>query len=367
MTSPDLTIINVDAWPVDIPLTDDFVISRGKVTVANNVFVRVDLACGTAGYGEIAPFADLAGEDQHGCLRTALELAEVLVGHSAMNYRRLSRLMSEFTEQPAPRAGLEAAVVDAFCLASGIPMWALWGGAAPFPHDTDITIPILKDERVLELADHWYHEGFRTFKLKVGMNVDQDVARIAKIAERCDGVRFIIDANQGYTEADAVRFIGDLGARAQQVVLFEQPVAREDLGGMAAVRSKSGVTVAADESVFTPADALAVVQAGAADVINLKVMKSGLMETLAIANIAKAAGLGLMIGGMVETRLAMSVSLSIAMGVGGIGYLDLDTPLLLVEDPLEGGYQYDGPTMSVWDEPGVGMEPRRGWLPELGP
>jgi L-alanine-DL-glutamate epimerase-like enolase superfamily enzyme len=65
-----------------------------------------------------------------------------------------------------------------------------------------------------------------------------------------------------------------------------------------------------------------------------------------------------MIGGMVETRLAMSCSLAIAAGLGTIKYLDLDTPLLLRDDPFEGGYRYDGPELHLYDQPGLGIEPK---------
>jgi len=141
------------------------------------------------------------------------------------------------------------------------------------------------------------------------------------------------------------------------ILLFEQPVPKDDLMRMAQIRKATRIPIAADESVSTAQEALAVIRAGAADIINIKIMKSGVIEALKIAAIARAAGIKLMLGGMVETRLAMSCSLAIAIGIGGVDILDLDTPLLLSEDPLEGGYRYAGPTMSVWSEPGLGMRP----------
>jgi L-alanine-DL-glutamate epimerase-like enolase superfamily enzyme len=92
-------------------------------------------------------------------------------------------------------------------------------------------------------------------------------------------------------------------------------------------------------------------------VINLKIMKSGLGETLATAEMATKSGVGLMVGGMVETRLAMSFSLALALGVGGVTHFDLDTPLLMSRDPVRGGYAYDGPRMMMWNEPGIGAVP----------
>jgi L-alanine-DL-glutamate epimerase-like enolase superfamily enzyme len=110
--------------------------------------------------------------------------------------------------------------------------------------------------------------------------------------------------------------------------------------------------------VFTLDDARRVIAARAADCINLKIMKTGLCETIEIARAAKAAGLSLMIGGMMESRLAMSFSWSLALATGWIDHFDLDTPLLMAHDPLEGGFGYRGPMLTLWEEPGVGMRPR---------
>ena len=141
--------------------------------------------------------------------------------------------------------------------------------------------------------------------------------------------------------------------------LFEQPVAADDLEGMARVTQATGVPVAADESVARREDALRVAAAGAADVINIKLMKcGGLIEALDIAAIARAAGIRLMIGGMIETRLGMGTSAHLAAGLGGFDFLDLDTHLLLAEDPFQGGFQQAGPHMTLGDAPGHGIRPR---------
>src|SRR6185295_12617030 len=106
----------------------------------------------------------------------------------------------------------------------------------------------------------------------------------------------------------ALDLLAGLRARGIVPMLFEQPVPAHDLAGLADVARLGGVPVAADESVATAADALQVAAAGAAQVINIKLMKSGVAEALAIASVARAAGLGMMIGGMVEARLSMGMS-----------------------------------------------------------
>jgi L-alanine-DL-glutamate epimerase-like enolase superfamily enzyme len=109
--------------------------------------------------------------------------------------------------------------------------------------------------------------------------------------------------------------------------------------------------------VVSLSDARRVIELRAANCINLKIMKTGLAETIAIARFARVSGLSLMIGGMMESRLAMSFSWSLVLATGWIDHLDLDTPLLMAHDPLEGGYAYNGPRLTLWEEPGVGIRP----------
>jgi L-alanine-DL-glutamate epimerase-like enolase superfamily enzyme len=129
--------------------------------------------------------------------------------------------------------------------------------------------------------------------------------------------------------------------------LLEQWLAKDDLAGMCALREESGWLVAADESVCSADDVHRIVQAKAAQVVNIKLMKAGIATALDIVAAARAAGLGLMIGGNVESILAMTVSACFAAGQGGFQFADLDTPLFLATNPFEGGYALDGGNISV--------------------
>lgn len=354
----DLEITDIEVWPVDIGVTDDFVISGGKVSTAEISFVAIHLRCGVTGFGEIAPFPAVTGEDRDTSASAARELGKLLITKPVSHYRKLSLEITEAQpKQPAARCGLETAILDALCRAMGIPLWAFWGGAWSKPPVTDITLPLIDLNRYLELANHWFNNGFRTFKLKVGTNVSDDLERIRLINKSFPSVSFILDANEGFTENEALTFIDEVVGLDCKVLLFEQPVARDDIEGMAAINRSIDIPVAADESVASVKDATRVIEAGAARVINLKIMKSGVLEAFRIATVARAHGLDLMFGGMVETRLAMGCSLALALGLGETNFLDLDTPLLLSEDPLEGGYEYQGPKITPCDDPGLGSVP----------
>jgi L-alanine-DL-glutamate epimerase-like enolase superfamily enzyme len=351
-------VASVDVVPVDVPLQDPFVIARGAVATAACAFVRVTLDDGTSGYGEAAPFESLTGETRDGSVAALRRLGAVVAGTPLESPDPFAqRLTGAEPAEPAARCALECAVADARARSAGEPLFQHFGGADVREHTTDITLPILAEERIDQLAAGWYGKGFRTFKLKVGVDVDVEVRRVQRLAARYGDVRFILDANQGFDVTGAKSFIDSLAGLADRIDMIEQPVARADLAGMAALRGR-GVAIAADESVFTREDARRVVADGAADIVNLKIMKSGLAETVVIAGIVREAGLRLMIGGMVETRLAMAFSFALVLGLGGIDFLDLDTPLLMGNDPLAGGYGYHGPRMRPWTESGVGMVPR---------
>ena len=352
----DDRIDDVTFWPIDIPLTDPFVVATGARVVAENVFVRITLRSGVCGFGEAAPFPEVGGEDRQSCLDTLALLAQLLVGQSIHRYTHMAKQMADQASgQPAARCALETALLDAYCHASGIPMWQFWGGADVRPRETDITIPIATADDTLVLARHWYQRGFRLFKMKVGKDVDADIRRVETVHNTLPDVAFIGDGNQGFSRLECLAFADGIRRFGGRLLLLEQPVERDDLESLAHIRRTTGIPVAADESVRSLADARTVVAQQAADYINIKIMKTGVIEAQEIASFTLKAGLKLMIGGMIESRIAMGCSFSLVLGMTGFDVLDLDTPLLLATDPIQGGYRYDGPMLQPWTTEGLGL------------
>ena len=153
----------------------------------------------------------------------------------------------------------------------------------------------------------------------------------------------LLDANTGFTVEETLDVLAQLRRSGIEPVLLEQPVAREDWEGLERLAKEAGVPIVADESCQSPQDAIRIVKDKLAQVINIKIAKCGVVQAMEIVTIAQANGIGLMIGGMVETRIAMGFSAHFAAGLGGFDWIDLDTPLLLAEDPVSGGYTADGP------------------------
>jgi L-alanine-DL-glutamate epimerase-like enolase superfamily enzyme len=349
-------IKKIEAWPVDLPLKASFVVATGAMDVAKNIFVRVTLHGGAVGYGEVAPFPDISGEDQATSLSVFPVAAQVFLGQPATQFRRLSKQLLKVTELfPALRCGLETALLDALCHAMGIPLWGLWGGADIRSRDTDVTLPIGAIDEVVATARDWYQQGFQILKMKVGHDVDEDIRRVAAVATACKNASFVIDANQGYTFDQARAFIQAIEQLHIPVKVFEQPMHRDHIDEIVMLKHQSAIPLAADESLRSLDDARRLVEHQAVDMFNVKITKCGVIESVAIAAFAQASGVRLMIGGMVESRVAMGCSWSLVLGLGGFELLDLDMPLLLAVDPLVGGYQYEGSTLHPWHESGLGL------------
>jgi L-alanine-DL-glutamate epimerase-like enolase superfamily enzyme len=356
MSGQTRVVERIDCWPVNIALTDPFVVATGSRTVAENMFIRLTLSDGSQGYGEAAPFPEVGGETRAASLAAVRQLGRTMLGHPADQFKNLAQdLREQAPDQPAARCGLETALLDAHCHGQGLPMWMLWGGADPREHETDITIPIQPSAKTLALVRHWYAQGFRLFKMKIGKDVDSDVRRLEAVHREFPDVVFIGDGNQGFSRKECLAFVRGVVRFGGRLLLLEQPLVREDLDGLAAIRRETGIAVAADESVRSLLDAQQVVTKQAADYVNIKIMKTGVMEAHEIALFTLASGLKLMVGGMVETRIAMGCSYSLVLGMKGFEVLDLDTPLLLEADPVTGGYRYSGRFLLPWREPGLGL------------
>jgi L-alanine-DL-glutamate epimerase-like enolase superfamily enzyme len=343
-------ITSVDAYPLNVPLLRPFVIATGRLEQVENVAVRVQLSDGAEGWGEVPSLQPVTVEDQPTALTSVGEAAEWVVGRDAAEWRPLAAdLASRVPRLAAVRAGIEMAVIDAFTRSLGVPLYHFFGGAER-QLTTDITIPICDPDEARSLAAQYRKRGFTTIKTKVGLDVDADIARLAAIRESHPDCALVLDANEGYSAEQALDALRALRVAGLEPALFEQPVPRDDWAGLGRVTREGGVPVAADESCRTPQDALRIAQEQLAPVLNIKLAKAGVVAAIEIAAIARAAGLGLMIGGMVETRLGMGFSAHLAAGLGGFEWIDLDTPLLMSPDPVVGGYEADG---AVYDVVGV--------------
>lgn len=353
----DATIITtLEATPLDLSLTEPFAIAGGAQAQANNVLISLRLADGTHGLGEAAPFPAVSGETQASTLAAIETLRPLVIGQDARRWRSFSDALHTIVPHAAAaRCGVEMALLDALTRHYGIPLHVLFGGSST-ALETDMTITAGDEAHAAASAHAIVQRGIRSIKIKtVGEDVAYDVARIQAIRQAAPDAPLIVDGNCGYTADRAFAFLRSLAAVGIQLALFEQPVPRDDWDGMARLTHAANTLIAADESARSAADVLRLSRDHAAHVINIKLMKCGVGEALRMISIAQAAGMGLMIGGMVESILAMTFSAQLAAGIGGFDFVDLDTPLFITEHPFSGGFEQHGGTLTLSDTPGHGV------------
>jgi L-Ala-D/L-Glu epimerase len=344
------TIRSVTIEPLNIPLLEPFTIATGSVSEARNVLITITLADGSVGYGESAPFPPSTGESQETALAAAHGCAVLIEGKDAAHWRILSKAMrSVYFSQATAIAGIEMALLDALTRSYGIPLYVFFGGAST-SIETDMSIPMVTPEHGYELARDIVARGIRSIKIKVGGNIRDDVARVEAIREAAPGLGLTLDANQGYTASEALLCLEALDDHDIRPMMIEQPVHKEDYEGLRYVTQHTTVPVAADESAYNAANVAHLIAMGAANVVNIKLMKSGFVEALDIAAVCRATHIQVMIGAMMESRLATSAAAHFVAGLGGFRYIDLDTPMLLADDPFTGGYEQRG---GIYDVSGV--------------
>lgn len=361
-----MRITSLTAEPFDLPLKEPFIIATGRKDAANNVLVRVQLEDGTVGFGEVAPSPYTTGDTQATAIAAINHLRPVVEGRDVTGWRALlADTRKALRHQFAAHSGVEIAVLDAFGKATGVSLHQFFGGVRT-KVETDYTLSLGTPKDTAKSAAKAVAQGFHKIKIKVGMDVPTDTARVIAVRKACPKAELALDANQAYSPKEAVDLANRIARAGIELSLLEQPVRRDDFAGMRYVRQHCDFLVGADETVFTPEDAIRVVREEAADVINIKVAKAGLVGAMDIASIARSANIGLMIGCMMESKVGLAASVHLACGLGCFTHCDLDSVYLLKPFECRGGYTQEGPVFSVEGVgPGTGIEyggggPRKG-------
>ncbi|UPT74703.1 MAG: dipeptide epimerase [Elusimicrobiota bacterium] len=353
-------IVAIEPRLFKVPMSAPFAIAGGASAELETVYVRLRLADGAEGWGEASPFPAFNGETAAKSLAQIRKAGRRWLGKDAGAWRtRLEELEADLPRHGgAARAALGVALLDAWTRRARIPLRSLFGGARDRVV-SDVTVTLGTPEEAYAAARKIRALGVKVVKIKVGGTVAEDAERVAEVARAHPRARLTFDANQGYDASKSLALVRRCRARGIVPVLFEQPSGADDLAGLKAFHVRSGIAVAADESLRGRADALRLARTGAAQVLNLKLMKMGVLEAWDCGLIARASGLKVMVGGMVETPLAMGAAAHLAAGLGGVDFVDLDTPLWLSENPTRGaGFGRGGLYDLSRVEAGVGVVPR---------
>jgi L-alanine-DL-glutamate epimerase-like enolase superfamily enzyme len=324
------------------PMKTTFATSLGAKKAATSVLVKVSLSDGREGLGEVPTSFVMPHETPAAISAILDEAREMFTGSRINDYPQiLARLRTRHPTFHMTLAGLEVAMFRAALPVAPASEWRHWGGRSTVL-ETDITIPFVPNGDELKA---WLRritpKGFTTYKIKVSGRIDQDMAFLNSAREILHAAlpHFVIrlDGNQGYTSGSYARIILALEKARMEIELFEQPLRKDDFAGLRRIRGVGRAPVVLDETVFCGEDCRRVIDSDLGDGVNVKIAKSGLAESSAIIQLARHAGLKLMIGCMTETMVGLSAGIRLAAGSGAFDYVDLDSIHFLHHPPRANG------------------------------
>jgi L-Ala-D/L-Glu epimerase / N-acetyl-D-glutamate racemase len=356
-----MKITDIQIETVNIPLVTPFRTALRTVTQIENVMVRVKSDSTLIGYGGAAPTAAITGETLASIVGAIEHIRDHLVGMVLEDTELIfQRLNSCLVGNSSAKAAIDMAIYDLLAKAMDVPLYRLLGGKAHVI-ETDKTVSIDTPEKMMVESKENIKKGFRILKIKVGGDPELDVLRLQAVQDAVGAdVKIRIDANQGWSAKDAVLVGKELEARKLNIELMEQPVTAHDFSGLRYVRDHLSIPVFADESVFSPQDALELVSMKAVDGINIKLMKcGGIYNALKIAAIAETAGIPCMVGSMMESHLSVSAAAHFAVSRSIVKLFDLDAPLFCSLNPVVGGIAYQGEKVQLPETSGLGIESLR--------
>ena len=336
--------MSIEVKTKKLQLAHTWTISRNSSDFKNNVFVKIERD-GIVGYGEAAPNVRY-GEDHALTTKKINEARSIFTDNELFHYMNIKEAMdSKILKQSCAKAALDIALMDWVGKALNVPLYQFFGlnpANAPLTSfSIGIDTPEVIKQKVREA------EPYPILKVKVGKPNDEEIiGAVRSVTDK--PIR--VDANEGWkTKEEALERI--LWLKTQGVEFIEQPMPAEMIEETAWVRERAGIPIMADEAVKTTADIPKL--AKAYDAINIKLMKSGgMLEAWRMIGMAKALGMKIMLGCMIESSVAISAAAHLAPYVD---WADLDGNLLIKNDPFS-GVKVDHGKFVYNDKPGLGVE-----------
>jgi L-Ala-D/L-Glu epimerase len=356
-----LLINRIDIFPIRLTLHEPFVVSYATQYDIPTVLVRITATDGQTGWGEATPDPNVTGETWHSTIAVLEhDLAPAVLGLDARDREGVVRAMNARVDGvPAAKAAIDIAVHDLVAKAAGLPLWALLGGKSKPYLTISRVVSIKSPEQMAADARQHVRDGFETVKLKVGdaANPRLDVARVAAVREAIGpDIGIKIDVNQGWkTPGIAIPAIRAILASNPDYI--EQPVDQHDIAALAEVRRSTGAPIMADECVHGVREMRQVAELRAADLVNIKLMKTGgLVNAIRVNAIAEAAGIVGQVGTMVESSIASAAGLHFAMAHANIQTVEMGGPLMIADDIGNLRNCYDRNRITLPDTPGLGVD-----------
>ncbi len=306
-----IKIEEINIYQLEIPLNIEFAISLGSQNFYEGIIIEMKTLKNT-GYGEAETIQQITGETPNVLFNIAEDLIRSMEGKKFDSIEDASLFIYSFSYgNSAAKSSVEMAIYELLTKEYNISLYRFLGGSLN-PRSTSLTIPIGSVKQSLELLENYQKFGIKIIKIKIGKNLDDDMEKINKISENLkSGVKFFADANQGYNLNQALKMSNLLYRK--EALFIEQPLPRNFIYETSELRKKTELPIMLDESISTPYDIINAIRYGAADLINVKLSKSGgIRNAIKILSIAAAGGVDAMVGCMLESKLGIAASLAVA-------------------------------------------------------
>jgi L-Ala-D/L-Glu epimerase len=355
-----MSITEIRCHRLTAPLHTPFVTALRRTEHLETTVVEVVDDDGLSGYGEAPQVWRVTGESLAGaeaCLSGPL--ADVVRGRSVDDLPDLSvELLGAVVGNSGAKAAMDVALHDLASRRAGVSLTAFLGGSTGAQRvPTDVTVSAGEPDELAATATKRTAEGFTVLKLKVGTDAARDVARVHAVRQAAPEARIRVDANQGWTPDQAIAVIRAMEDAGLDVEFVEQPVERHDVRGLAAVTAAVDTPVMADESVFGLRDLAAVIDQRAADLVNVKLAKcGGLGVARELLERTRAAGMGTIVGSMMEGPIGVGAAAALVAAVGTSHVSDLDAAWWASASPVVGGATYDAGVIVLPGTGGLGID-----------
>jgi L-Ala-D/L-Glu epimerase len=342
-----MIIDKIAIYKYSIPM-HPFTIATGTMHFAQNTLIKIFCSNGIIGWGECSAFPMIVGETQNTCFEMAKDFAQLWKGKNPLQIAdRLNELHLFTAGNSTIKSAFDMALYDIAAQHAGLPLYKYLGGQAK-PMLSDITVGIATPQIMAQQALEFVQQGATILKVKLGKAIEDDVARIAAIRDAVGNeIAIRIDANQGWEPADALQVLAELGKF--KIEFCEQPMRTFNDAFLPELIKKSPIKIMADESVYNHHDAKRLVVQNSCDYINIKFAKSGgIQEAQQIIAVATEYNIPCMMGGMLESRLALTAFAHFASANPQMHFYDMDTCKLGHKiDPVIGGVQFNGFTVEL--------------------
>jgi L-Ala-D/L-Glu epimerase len=350
-----ITINQIEVIAYNIPMKP-FAISLGTLYEAKCLLVKITTNNGLVGWGEGSPFPMIVSESQASSIALAKEFAEILIGKPALQIEENMQLLHNYIPAaPTTKSAFDMALYDVAAKAANQPLFAFLGGKSK-TLITDETVSVGDINEMVNQAVSIKDKGAKFIKVKVGKGnqAQKDIDSITAIRENIGkDIALRLDANQGWSIQNAITVLTAL--ENYNIQFCEQPVAYYDYEGLKTVKNNSPIKIMADEACFYNYQAEQLIKMEACDYINIKLAKSGgILEANKIAKTCAKANMQCMLGGMIESKLALTANAHLACAHDNIVFYDLDFCFPHTYNPVTDGVNINGYELSLNNTLGIG-------------